>query len=127
MGKRPGSPTLLGKLVLEPGFHHRQGLIHLAGVRASGLGQIGAATAAAAHLLGGQLDQVAGVQAALDRIVDPGAIEPWLDKVASDDKPCQMFGEHYHELLNEPDWRETAQLVVDWLQLRIPPLQRATA
>jgi len=61
------------------------------------------------------------LQAGLDEIVDPKAPELWLKRVPSSDAFFQCFPDHFHELLNEPDWPETAALISNWLQQRIPP------
>ncbi|MGE3315705.1 MAG: lysophospholipase [Planctomycetaceae bacterium] len=61
------------------------------------------------------------MQAGNDRIVDPNAARPWFDSIASVDKSYYLFPEHYHELLNEPDWRQTAGSMMDWLDLRVGP------
>lgn len=65
------------------------------------------------------------MQAALDRIVDPTVVEPWLQDVASQDKTFESFAEHYHELLNEPDWQETASRILKWMDERIPASEHA--
>lgn len=61
------------------------------------------------------------LQAGADKIVDPRAPELWLEKVASQDASFQSFPDHFHELLNEPDWPETASLISQWLRQRIAP------
>lgn len=60
------------------------------------------------------------MQAGSDRIVDPSAAEPWFNSTASGDRTFEFLPEHYHELLNEPDWRETLNLVMRWLDVRLP-------
>jgi len=59
------------------------------------------------------------LQAGEDRIVDPDVPRPWLDQVASSDKTFRLYPEHYHELLNEPDWPETIDLILNWLEERV--------
>ncbi|HUG91471.1 MAG TPA: lysophospholipase [Planctomycetaceae bacterium] len=59
------------------------------------------------------------LQAGQDRIVDPDAAREWLASAGSADKTFRCLPEHYHELLNEPDWPETATLVADWLDGRV--------
>jgi lysophospholipase len=59
------------------------------------------------------------LQAGADEIVDPKAPEAWLNHVASQDKAFLNFPEHLHELLNEPDWPDTASLIAQWLSPRI--------
>lgn len=58
---------------------------------------------------------ILAMQGALDQVVDPEAVEPWLAKVSSSDVTFTMLDEHLHELLNEPDWPETAAVIADWL------------
>jgi lysophospholipase len=58
------------------------------------------------------------LQAGADEIVDPKAPESWLHQVASQDKAFLNFPEHLHELLNEPDWPDTASLIANWLTPR---------
>ncbi len=59
------------------------------------------------------------LQAGADEIVDPRAPEHWLKQVASPDKSFLSFPDHLHELLNEPDWPDTASLISQWLSPRI--------
>ncbi len=63
---------------------------------------------------------VLAFQAGLDRIVDPTAVEPWLKNIGNEDTTFELFAEHFHELLNEPDWPETAGRILSWLDERIP-------
>ncbi len=60
------------------------------------------------------------VQAGEDRIVDPVAPVEWMEMVPSRDKSIQVLPEHYHEVLNEPDWFDTLVLILDWLERRLP-------
>ncbi len=59
------------------------------------------------------------LQAGADEIVDPKAPPLWLDRVSSQDTEFRCFPEHLHELLNEPDWPDTAGLISQWLSKRI--------
>jgi alpha-beta hydrolase superfamily lysophospholipase len=63
---------------------------------------------------------ILAMQAGSDQIVDPLAVEPWLEKTSSVDRKLQVLVEHYHELLNEPDWRTTVGDLLTWLETRIP-------
>lgn len=63
---------------------------------------------------------VLAMQAGSDLIVDPLAVEPWLEKTESVDRTFRMLDEHYHELLNEEDWRDTLTEILTWLESRIP-------
>lgn len=56
----------------------------------------------------------------LDRIADPLAAQRWAETAGGRDKRMQLFSGHLHELLNEPDGPETATLILDWLEKRIP-------
>jgi alpha-beta hydrolase superfamily lysophospholipase len=60
------------------------------------------------------------MQAGEDLIVDPLAVEPWLAKTGSADRTLKILDDHYHELLNEEDWRETLNELLNWLESRIP-------
>jgi lysophospholipase len=64
------------------------------------------------------------VQAGHDRIVDPDASREWLETAGSPDRTFECLPEHYHELLNEPDWSSTADFVARWLDARVPVAQR---
>jgi len=64
------------------------------------------------------------LQAGSDQIVDPRAPELWLKTVPSRDAEFRTFPDHFHELLNEPDWPDTAHLISDWLAPRVAPLER---
>lgn len=59
------------------------------------------------------------MQAGQDRIVDPLVVEPWLRTSGSDDVTYKCLEDSLHELLNEPDWRNTAAIIADWLRERI--------
>lgn len=61
------------------------------------------------------------LQAGEDRIVDPAAIEPWLEQVASPVREFRMIPDSLHELLNEPDWETTAASIAEWLTGRFAP------
>lgn len=63
------------------------------------------------------------LQAGADEIVCPQAPELWLKKVTSQDADLRRFPEHYHELLNEPDWPDTASQISEWLAQRISPVR----
>ncbi len=69
---------------------------------------------------------VLALQAGADLIVDPNAVEPWLRTAGSDDTRFRMVDDHYHELLNELDWQETLEEVLNWLDERIPELNDPT-
>lgn len=63
---------------------------------------------------------VLALQAGDDMIVEPSATAPWLSKTGSTDRSFKLLEGHYHELLNEPDWRETLAHVLGWLETRLP-------
>lgn len=60
------------------------------------------------------------MQGAADRIVCPERAVEWFASAGSVDKSLWMFREHLHELLNEPDWKQTLLQMLDWLDVRIP-------
>jgi len=62
---------------------------------------------------------ILAMQAGADLIVDPLAVGPWLEKTASKDRTLKILDEHYHELLNEEDWRATMNELLSWLESRI--------
>ena len=67
------------------------------------------------------------MQAGVERVVDPLASQQWTEAVSSSDKTFQLFPEHLHEVLNEPDRQETIAGMLDWLETRIPaPQARAS-
>ena len=63
---------------------------------------------------------VLAMQAAADLIVKPEAVEPWLRQVGNRDRTFHWLAEHYHELLNETDWRRTLSTIFHWLNARMP-------
>lgn len=63
---------------------------------------------------------VLAIQAGDDRIVDPDAVVPWLEKTSHADTSFHLIDDAYHELLNEPDWEITAGMVLEWLERRLP-------
>lgn len=65
------------------------------------------------------------LQAGADEIVDPRAPELWLNHVASADKSFLNFPDHLHELLNEPDWPDTANFIAQWLTPRTAALSHS--
>lgn len=60
------------------------------------------------------------VQAGADRIVSPHATRGWFEQTASADKTYRCLPDHYHEVLNEPDWPETLADIADWLEGHLP-------
>ena len=60
------------------------------------------------------------LQAGDDLIVEPSAAAPWVAKTSSRDRSFRLLKGHYHELLNEPDWRETLAHLLTWLETRLP-------
>lgn len=60
------------------------------------------------------------LQGGADRVVSPAAAQRWFDAVGSQDKTMQVLPDHWHELLNEPDWLQTATTILNWLDARLP-------
>jgi lysophospholipase len=58
------------------------------------------------------------LQAGDDRLVDPDAHERWVPQVGSKDVTVARLEGRLHELLNEPDWEQTAERIVGWLEAR---------
>jgi lysophospholipase len=58
------------------------------------------------------------LQAGDDRLVDPDAHVEWVPKVGSKDVTVARLEGCLHELLNEPDWEQTAGRIIDWLEAR---------
>lgn len=56
----------------------------------------------------------------MDPVTDPSASREWFESISSADKTCHFLPDHLHELLNEPDWQETLETILDWLEQRIP-------
>ncbi len=49
-----------------------------------------------------------------DEIVDSSASEKRFPDVGCEDKKLVLLPDHYHEVLNEPDWEVHAQSIIDW-------------
>lgn len=60
------------------------------------------------------------LQGSDDLIVEPSAAAPWIAETGSNDRSFRLMNGHYHELLNEPDWRETLAHILSWLETRLP-------
>ena len=58
-----------------------------------------------------------------DEVVNPEAATRWWLKLGSTDKTLRVLGGHLHELLSEPDWRQTAAVILEWLDARLPERQ----
>lgn len=65
-------------------------------------------------------------QGGADRIVDPTVVRPWLEAVPSSDKELKWFAEHYHELHNEPDWKDIMTSIAGWLEDRVHGIASGT-
>ncbi len=60
------------------------------------------------------------VQGDQDRVVTPQTTIDWFHKISSVDRQLEILPGHLHELLQEIDRQQTAQLVLDWLGKRVP-------
>lgn len=60
------------------------------------------------------------VQAGDDRIVDPAAVGPWLSTTASRAPLLRLIPGAYHEIFNEPEWRDTLDQTLAWMTEQIP-------
>jgi len=63
---------------------------------------------------------VFAVQGSLDRTTDPVAMGDWWERIRSTEKSLVILEDHFHELFFEPDWRETAIQMLNWLERRNP-------
>jgi acylglycerol lipase len=59
------------------------------------------------------------MQGAMDCVVDPLSSERWAESSGSTDKTFELFPDHMHELLNEPDRDETIDSLLEWLDARV--------
>jgi lysophospholipase len=63
---------------------------------------------------------ILALQAGDDLIVDPAAVEPWIQTTATRDPVFRMITGAYHEVFNEPDWRDTLDETLTWLDELVP-------
>ena len=66
------------------------------------------------------------IQGEADEVVCPVAPLRWWPLVGSGDKSLMTLKDHLHELLTEPDWRHTADAVLNWLDGRVPVSGRSS-
>lgn len=59
------------------------------------------------------------LQAGADRLVDPEAVYPFMEQIASIDKKLTVYPELYHELLNEPEKEQVLQEIWQWIEARL--------
>ena len=64
------------------------------------------------------------LQGELDQVVNPAAALKWWLTLPSGDKTLRVLAGHLHELLNEPDWLQTAGGILAWMDLRLPQADR---
>ncbi|RLS39260.1 MAG: lysophospholipase [Planctomycetota bacterium] len=55
-----------------------------------------------------------------DEVVNPEAATKWWLRLTGRDKTLRVLGGHLHELLSEPDWEQTAAVIVEWMEARLP-------
>jgi lysophospholipase len=67
------------------------------------------------------------VQGEQDAVVQPSGPVQWWPLAGSSDKKLVILKDHLHELLTEPDWVHTAELVFQWLDARVPIAETAVA
>lgn len=60
------------------------------------------------------------LQAEDDLIVDPSAVEPWLNTTASRVPDFRLIPHAYHEIFNEPEWRDTFADTLTWMGEQVP-------
>lgn len=55
-----------------------------------------------------------------DEVVNPEAAMRWWLTLPAPDKTLRLLSGHLHELLSEPDWQQTADGILAWLEQRFP-------
>lgn len=58
---------------------------------------------------------VLALQGTSDKTTDPEAMAKWWERIRSTEKGMLVFEDHFHELFFEPDWRDTLELLLNWL------------
>lgn len=53
-----------------------------------------------------------------DKLVDPDAAEAIFHAMGSGDRQLEVFPHLFHEILNEPEWTEIVERVIEWLDRR---------
>lgn len=61
------------------------------------------------------------LQAGADRIVDPDAAAPFIEKVSARDRKIKVYPGFYHELLNEPEREEVLADILEWIETSCCP------
>ena len=61
---------------------------------------------------------VFALQGADDRTTDPAALADWWNRIPSTGKELVILPGHLHELFFEPDWSDTLNRILDWLERR---------
>ena len=67
------------------------------------------------------------LQGEADQVVNAEAPLRWFPLVGSHDRTLRLLSGQLHELLNEPEWEQTADVILDWLDARRPSLCRPAA
>lgn len=76
-----------------------------------------------AHLQAAEVTcPILALQGGRDRTVNPVALTEFLSACSSTDQTLFEFPQHVHEVLQESDWLETTQRILDWLATRFPVL-----
>ena len=65
-------------------------------------------------------------QGTLDQTTDADALSAWWQRIGSQDKTRIDLEGHFHELFFEPDWRSTADQMIEWLneRMRLQPSEQ---
>jgi lysophospholipase len=58
---------------------------------------------------------VLALQGLADRTVNPAALREWWSRLGTTHKELIELPEHVHEILNEPDWKMSADRIADWM------------
>ena len=59
---------------------------------------------------------VLALQGTCDKTTDPEAMAKWWERIRSAEKGMLVLEEHFHELFFEPDWHDTVDLLLNWLE-----------
>jgi alpha-beta hydrolase superfamily lysophospholipase len=62
---------------------------------------------------------VLALQGEADQTTDPLAVREWFHRIGSVEKTIVILPDHIHELFFEPDWNQTTNFVIDWLEERL--------
>lgn len=59
------------------------------------------------------------LQAGADRLVDPEAVYPFMERISSKDKTLEVYSGLFHEIMNEPEKLQVLQDMMQWIDIRL--------